>query len=64
MFKDAFEIFEGMVEDMSRAIEVTEIIDQTKACKDKNLHSEARMLKQILKGKPRLEAHLKINGKN
>jgi adenylosuccinate lyase len=64
MFCEGFMVLEDMFNDIIDAVKVTEIVDQTKLCKNKNLHSEEQLLKLVLKGQPRLKAHLKINGKN
>lgn len=63
MFCEGFMVLEGMFDDIIDAVKVTEIVNQAKLCKDKKLHSEEAMLGLILKGQPRLKAHLKINGK-
>jgi len=62
-FKQAFEVLDGVIDDFTEALKLTEFIDQTKECKNPKLHSEEGMLKLIMKGMPRLLAHQKINRK-
>jgi adenylosuccinate lyase len=63
VFQHAFIVLVGMLEDLLIAGKTVKILDQAKQCKAKELHSEEEMLKLILKGIPRLEAHRKINKK-
>lgn len=63
MFEDAFVVLAEMYNDMIMAFRQTEFIDQSKEAKERKYHTEELMLEEVLRGIPRLAAHLKINKK-
>lgn len=61
LLKQAFYVLLDMAKTLEEALDKTEVIDQSEECKKSIYHSEEEMLKLILKGVPREEAHRKIN---